>query len=397
MERKIYKLAINFGFIYERKDRDKNNAIKITYGYIIPRESMTERRAPLLIKSQQDIELYKEYVQSVIISVQEKTLIDTKQKYIAVYSVCLMTYILPISGKPIPSLKIHLSKKRQCLRYVNSPYPNTCVLEAIARHLLKDTKEKRYSDSQVLHKMKEIGALFYKDFNPKTFEGFNYATDIQKIHEHLKLSVNLFSYEQDDKTFHYFLSQSFPIPTSLSATELLEGDDELNLLLIQSEEINGINIHTLLVTDKQRLTGLLFCPICKNHCFKQDTNTAKEMERHIKKCKGKIVKQVHLDDQQRPFIPHIMCNKTYRYLLAQGRQNEFKPTQYFITYDFETYEHKVNTNFGKESKVISQLVPLSVASTIHSSKGIKSIYYDICTGMLKCWAINNKTHQRKEM
>ncbi|KAA6355179.1 MAG: hypothetical protein EZS28_049294, partial [Streblomastix strix] len=228
MGHKIYKLAIDFGFIYERKDRDKNNAIKITYGYIIPRESMTERRAPLLIKSQQDIELYKEYVQSVIISVQEKTLIDTKQKYIAVYSVCLMTYLLPISGKPIPSLKIHLSKKRQCLRYVNSPYPNTCVLEAIARHLLKDTKEKRYSDSQVLHKMKEIGNLFYKDFNPKTFGGFNYATDIQKIHDHLKLSVNLFSYEQDDKSFHYFLSQSFPI----------EGDDELNLLLIQSEEIN---------------------------------------------------------------------------------------------------------------------------------------------------------------
>jgi hypothetical protein len=30
--------------------------------------------------------------------------------------------------------------------------------------------------------MKEIGALFYGDLNPKTFEGFNYATDISKIH-----------------------------------------------------------------------------------------------------------------------------------------------------------------------------------------------------------------------
>ncbi|KAA6360478.1 MAG: hypothetical protein EZS28_043995 [Streblomastix strix] len=107
MGHKIYKLAIDFGFIYERTDRDKNNNVKITYGYIIPRESMTERRAPLLIRSQQDIELYKEYIQSVIISVQEKTLIDTKQKYIAVYSVCAMTYLLPISGKPIPNIQIH--------------------------------------------------------------------------------------------------------------------------------------------------------------------------------------------------------------------------------------------------------------------------------------------------
>ncbi|KAA6356946.1 MAG: hypothetical protein EZS28_047527 [Streblomastix strix] len=106
MASSIYKLAIDFGFIYERKDRDKNNDERITYGYIIPRESMTERRAPLLIRTQQDIELYKEYIQSVIISVQEKTLIDTKQKYIAVYSICAMTYLLPISAKPIPSISI---------------------------------------------------------------------------------------------------------------------------------------------------------------------------------------------------------------------------------------------------------------------------------------------------
>jgi hypothetical protein len=48
---RIYKIAIDFGFIYERRDRDKNNDERITYGYIVPRESMTERRAPMLIRS----------------------------------------------------------------------------------------------------------------------------------------------------------------------------------------------------------------------------------------------------------------------------------------------------------------------------------------------------------
>ncbi|KAA6366761.1 MAG: hypothetical protein EZS28_037712, partial [Streblomastix strix] len=142
MKNKIYKLAIDFGFIYERRDRDKNNDERITYGYIIPRESMTERRAPILIRSQQDVELYKNYIESLIISIQERTLTDTKEKYIAIYSMCAITYLLPISGKSIPSIKLHLSMKRQCLRYVNSPYPNTCVLEAIARYQLKDSKEK---------------------------------------------------------------------------------------------------------------------------------------------------------------------------------------------------------------------------------------------------------------
>ncbi|KAA6376721.1 MAG: hypothetical protein EZS28_027752, partial [Streblomastix strix] len=152
------------------------------------------------------------YIESLIRSIQERTLTDTKEKYVAMYSMCAITYLLPISGKSIPSIKLHLSKKHQCLRYVDSPYPNTCVLEAIARYQLKDSKEKRFSDKQVLAKMKEI--------------------------------VNLFSYEQDDSSFRYYLAQSFPI----------DSDNELNLLLIQSEELNGINIHTLLVTDKERLT-----------------------------------------------------------------------------------------------------------------------------------------------
>ncbi|KAA6402110.1 MAG: hypothetical protein EZS28_002357, partial [Streblomastix strix] len=178
-----------------------------------------------------------------------RTLTDTKEKYIAIYSMCAITYLLPISCKSIPSIKQHLSKKRQCFKYVNSSYPNTCVLEAIARYQLKYSKEKRYGDKQVLAKMKEIGNLFYGEFNPRTFE--------------------------DDSSFRYHLAQSFSIET----------DNEINFLLIQSEQLNGINIHTLLVTDKERLTGLLFCPICQNHCFQVDSRTKENMAKHIEKCR----------------------------------------------------------------------------------------------------------------
>ncbi|KAA6351201.1 MAG: hypothetical protein EZS28_051851, partial [Streblomastix strix] len=89
---------------------------------------------------------------------------------------------------------------------------------------------------------------------------------------------------------------------------------------------------------------------------------------------------------------------------------QFKPTQYYITYDFETVERKVNTYFGKpinkedksirNSQWISVLEPLSVASTIklkwrdqydgndsykkiatpHGSAALKTIYFDIRQG-----------------
>ncbi|KAA6323999.1 MAG: hypothetical protein EZS28_054245, partial [Streblomastix strix] len=66
--------------------------------------------------------------------------------------------------------------------------------------------------------------------------------------------------------------------------------------------------------------------------------------------------------------------ETYAYLLANNATQQFKPTHYYITYDFETVERKVNTYFGKplnkedktirNSQWISVLEPLSVASTI---------------------------------
>ncbi|KAA6371981.1 MAG: hypothetical protein EZS28_032492, partial [Streblomastix strix] len=67
-------------------------------------------------------------------------------------------------------------------------------------------------------------------------------------------------------------------------------------------------------------------------------------------------------------------NETYTYLLANNATQQFKPTHYYITYDFETVERKVNIYFGKplnnndptirNSQQISVLEPLSVASTI---------------------------------
>jgi hypothetical protein len=65
------------------------------------------------------------------------------------------------------------------------------------------------------------------------------------------------------------------------------------------------------------------------------------MKKHIEKCKkndGKIVKKIILEKFARPFVPHILNNITYRYLFVHGRENEFKPTNYYITYDIETFE-----------------------------------------------------------
>ncbi|KAA6312975.1 MAG: hypothetical protein EZS28_055833, partial [Streblomastix strix] len=102
----------------------------------------------------------------------------------------------------------------------------------------------------------------------------------------------------------------------------------------------------------------------------------------MKKCQkndGKIVKKVFLEKFAKPFVPHILSNKTYKYLLANNLTHLFKPTRYYITYDIETLEKKVNEKFGDSSQVTATLIPYAIASTVKLASGIHSFYYDIRT------------------
>ncbi|KAA6356562.1 MAG: hypothetical protein EZS28_047911, partial [Streblomastix strix] len=75
------------------------------------------------------------------------------------------------------------------------------------------------------------------------------------------------------------------------------------------------------------------------------------------------------------------------YLMAYERLDEFKPTRYFITYDFETVPRIINQGYECQSvvngievhnsKQYTVFEPLSVASTIKSKSGVKKIYLDL--------------------
>ncbi|KAA6377706.1 MAG: hypothetical protein EZS28_026767 [Streblomastix strix] len=137
--------------------------------------------------------------------------------------------------------------------------------------------------------------------------------------------------------------------------------------------------HAFGIANKQALTGLKFCPHCNSKTFDpKDKNYSRDYEKHIIKCEnneGKIVRKVKLDYIQKPFVSNIIQNKTYQNLLANGRQHEFKPTQYFITYDLETVPKIINKKFSKSSYQMYELFPLSNASTIRNKQGIKKIFF----------------------
>ncbi|KAA6331156.1 MAG: hypothetical protein EZS28_053418, partial [Streblomastix strix] len=97
------------------------------------------------------------------------------------------------------------------------------------------------------------------------------------------------------------------------------------------------------------------------------------MDTHMKECQqnnGQIKKYITLEKFPKPFVPHITSNKTYRYLLAHNRESEYKATQYYITFRFQTELQKIR---GYQYPI---LVPTAVASTIKAKNYIKTISFD---------------------
>ncbi|KAA6401879.1 MAG: hypothetical protein EZS28_002597 [Streblomastix strix] len=233
---------------------------------------------------------------------------------------------------------------------------------------MPNSKEKRWKDGSRIAEGKRIFKRIYgKEFDD-SYQGFNFATDVDEFIDKEQVNVHVFTYGDNEKQQNYYAIHHYQRPTSTR---------DFNVLLMN----NGVNAHLLYVSDVQALTGYRYCDICKLQAFKtSNPNINRDMKRHMKKCKKnncKIVTKVILEKFARPFVPHILSNVTYRYLFVYGRENEFKPTEYYITYDIETFDKFIQLNYGEESMVVSQLIPYCIASTVKNKSGIHSFCYDI--------------------
>ncbi|KAA6396630.1 MAG: hypothetical protein EZS28_007842 [Streblomastix strix] len=207
----------------------------------------------------------------------------------------------------------------------------------------------------------------------KTFDGLDITKYANIVSQKLKINQDIYYYDNEHKNYYRGLQV---MQQQDDQNEVIKTID----ILVVEFEWEGTKIsHSFAIANKQALTGLKFYPHCNSKAFDpKDKNYSRDYEKHIIKCEnneGKIVKQVKLDYIQKPFVPRIRQNKTYQYLLANGRYHEFKPTQYFITYDLETVPKIVKIKFGKSSYQMYELFPLSVASTIRNKQGIKKIFF----------------------
>ncbi|KAA6398613.1 MAG: hypothetical protein EZS28_005858 [Streblomastix strix] len=360
----VFKLAVDFGVLIERSDGN-NEDQTIKYKYMLPVDASSERRAPLEIWSRDNISMYKQYLRTVVGSMQERTNTDTHEKIVSIFSIMLFIFRYPLAGAAIPSLKQHI--KRIKIYYVDCKV-NLCFLNAYSFITMPNSKDKRWKDCSRIAEAKRIfsrvNGVEFRD----NYQGFYFVRDIDNFINKEQVNVHMYTFEDDPP--HYELTQNYLVNGS---------DKQLNILFINDE----INAHTMYISDVEALTGFRYCNICHRQAFTiGDKNLQVQMRNHMKKCQkneGKIIKKVFIEKFAKPFVPHILSNKTYKYLLANNLTELFKPTRYYITYDIETLEKKVNEKFGDSSQVTATLIPYAIASTINLASDIHSFYYDIRT------------------
>ncbi|KAA6377905.1 MAG: hypothetical protein EZS28_026568, partial [Streblomastix strix] len=368
---KAFKIQFNFGVIYEEY-----------------KDTRIQEHSPKIIQNQDDIEEYQQYINAEVINMQNYTLDSTRQRYIAIYSMMIKTFNLQpqIVGASMKELiDFHCNCCKNVI-YKNTGNNNNCYMEAVAKALHPDSKEKRYRTNEIISISREyLVQVLELRFDSKsrkmtdllkTFDGLDITKYAKIVSQKLKINQDIYYYDNEHKNYYRGLQVMYQCD---------EGQSEVNIKTIDILDVESIYerkkiSHAFAIANKQALMGLKFCPHCNSKAFDpKDKNYSRDYEKHTIKCEnneGKIVKKVKLEYIQKPFVPHIMLNKTYQYLLANGRQHEFKPTQYFITYDLETVPNIVNKKFGKSSNQMYELFPLSVASTIRNKQEAEQVNVD---------------------
>jgi hypothetical protein len=223
----------------------------------------------------ESLNIYKECLETYIR--KERTVIDTKHKFIAIHSLMVVAYRLPkASGKAAEWVLKHCVKK--LIKY-DDVEDKICWFVAFSHTINPDTFENRIKD----HGRSRLGKdLLFEYFDIKDdrktylkeYEGFN-LDEIKKFAE--KMKVNVIVYEYDEKKDIYQIDEENKVIINPKYKDF-------HVLYITNRNENLA--HFLYISDVEKLTNSTICPYCKSRWFnKRDKNFQVNYRRHKKMSK----------------------------------------------------------------------------------------------------------------
>ena len=119
--------------------------------------------------------------------------------------------------------------------------------------------------------------------------------------------------------------------------------------------------HIMHIFNPERVTGVLICNKCRDYgVYTNETHPKRDIENHVEKCTGKFEKKLKLDKIQKPYVPHLTKNPILIYLMENNRLNEWKPKEYYITFNCETVRELIEEKTSKTT-ISAKLYLLSAA------------------------------------
>ena len=351
-EMKPFKINFGYGGIYE-EEREEN---RFVYTNIPALQFETGRFAPVVIRNEETKQLFKDYfITALSEMINNYTLISTRHKLVCIHSLLFKVFRLNKIGAKIPGLDEFLKSKmikcpteddNFCFDYVATMFKHPQMKP-------KDIyrKGRVYAYKRVFNEEPNVNSSQYRLWC-KEYKGFDFTNDIKRYCDFYHVNVDF--YEKK-------CNETKTIKGSYALThQHIENDDyeKMSILLVSLKH----RTHAMLILPHQvdKLTGFVFCSKCQQVIARTDKNRNEDraLRRHLRHCTGKptIKKTCQLDEVAQPYIPHIMKNRTYAYCLAHNIK--YEPIRYYITFDFETMEHKVEQSISEKTVINSYLKPL---------------------------------------
>ena len=366
-EPKPFKIHFQLSGVFETREYNFSK-MTTTYSYEAReiRWQNYQQSIPIIVHDDESLNLVKLYIESILHSYETAS---SNNKLCIVGSISFtVSKMRKVTGH-IKDLPVEFKKNN--LIITDDVDDNLCWYRFLAICLdekLQNTKEYgiKYRTNAAKRLLLEnhgikYGANMSKNNRIKAkeiLENFAGVSVDEMKEDAAKYKININIYEYIDGKYYDLQDQWFLDKSYKTYSALLYSKD-------------GV-LHIMYIKDTEKLTGLLICPKCKSYVVSK--HNANRMNSHLKKCSGHFQKQFVPMKEALPYCPHILNNPIYEYCLAYGI--EWKPTIYYMTYDFETMEERVNKTVGKTT-LNSRIVPLSVASTVKTSKGLISKWFSL--------------------
>jgi hypothetical protein len=239
-------MHIDFGSIYERR-----TDLGYEYRFGPPTLEYSFLKAPLIISNHEDIETFQSYAQAYLISKQEQTFEDTKNRLIAVFTTMIAVFRLPENRGAKDWIKLHLTRTK-VLRNVDGN-DNLCMFEALSYLTLPPKDNPTLKDHSRCAEAKRLFKNFYGHAEWRSYPGFNIAGELERFMHHFKVNVTIYEWNGE----RYYLEESFCVDPSFCDFDIL--------VVHQNNEFHDLNIR-----DTSLLTGLRICSLQKLRYFNQN-------------------------------------------------------------------------------------------------------------------------------